>query len=79
MVFVDLEKELNRIKREEKQAEKQSQNETEKQMRYVWDTDDAAIRTKLALERLKTARYMRQYAIRRRVLTEPKLENIIIR
>ena len=78
MVFIDIDNEMKRIKKEEKQAEKQSYCDTEKQMEAIWILDDAKRRTELALKRLKTARAVRNYTIRRRVLTEPKLENLVI-
>lgn len=78
MVYIDLECELKRIKREEKAAEKQNYIETEKQMRTMWDADDAADRTARALQRLKTAREIRNYSVRRNILSAKKLENVII-
>ena len=68
MVFIDLHRELARIKRQEKEMEKIVRDETEKWMGEIYNEEDAKIRKERALHRLQMARISRQ----------PKLENIIL-
>ena len=68
MVFIDLHRELARIKREEKEMEKIVSDETQKWMNDIYNEEDAKIRRERALRRLKLARISRK----------PKLENIIL-
>ena len=77
-MWLDVEKELKRINREEKAMERQNYIETENQMKDMWEADDARVRTELALKRLKTARVARNYTVRRNILSAKKLENIVI-
>ena len=82
MVVIDIDKEMRRQKKEEREMERIKWNETEKQMRDIWAIDDAKDRTERALRRLKYAREQRQYAMYKNTINkkmvEPKLQNIII-
>ena len=82
MVVIDIDKEMRRQKKEEREMERIKWNETEKQMRNIWAIDDAKERRERALRRLEYAREQRQYAMYKNTINkkmvEPKLQNIII-
>ena len=87
MVLIDIDKEMRRRKKEQREIDKTIWNETEKQMKDIWANDDANDRTARALRRLEYAREQRKYALSKNTLNkkltiplvaEPKLENIII-
>ena len=82
MVVIDIDKEMRRQKKEEREMERIKWNETEKQMRDIWEIDDAKMRRERAIRRLEFAREQRNYTTRKQALNkklvEPKLQNIII-
>ena len=82
MVFIDLHKELARIKREERAMERQVQKETEKQMRDIWAIDDAKMRREKALRKLEMWRILRKKQSDKqdfdKLMSQSNVENIII-
>tara|TARA_R110000823_G_scaffold307946_1_gene431356 strand:+ start:84 stop:269 length:186 start_codon:yes stop_codon:yes gene_type:complete len=60
MVVIDIDKELRRLKREQRAFELESWRETEKQMRSQWAADDAKREKERAQRRLEFAEILRK-------------------